>query len=99
PPRLPTPFPYTTLFRSRGPHDCGTESQRNQHGVLQTRHREPLDPAGPTIAVGIVDGGFVGLGSRLRRRRTHTSSLRCERNHVSTDRKSTRLNSSHASVS
>src|SRR3712207_7757937 len=71
PPRS-TLFPYTTLFRSGGPHgdDRGDEVDRAQDGA-QAGHVEAHDPQ--------VAAGARGV------------------DHV--DRKSTRLNSSHANIS
>src|SRR3712207_8110440 len=80
PPRS-TLFPYTTLFRSRGPvieHPPGVGDQLRDLGRAE---REGLDRLGDALAVdrpaGLVGepGGTVG------------------------DRKSTRLNSSHANIS
>src|SRR3712207_7088864 len=73
PPRS-TLFPYTTLFRSPGPHRHGDAAPERGggtvRGVLWPRHRE-------RAAGGSSD----------------------DRQHVTRDRKSTRLNSSHANIS
>src|SRR5207249_11959913 len=95
PPRLPrsTLFPYTTLFRSLVVHarrlDLGSELRlvdRLRIGGANRQARSEGD-------VG-VEGFHLGHGSIDRRRRWpghHAQILR--------DRKSTRLNSSHVSIS
>src|SRR3712207_7182986 len=89
PPRS-TLFPYTTLFRSDIRGDCADEraSGRLRLGVfkiLEQLSRELLAGQGP--------GRFATGGG--------SSVLRQSRpgNHQGADRKSTRLNSSHANIS
>src|SRR5207302_11251712 len=83
-PRRPSPFPYTTLFRSaveeRVPQECQQEQHgRREHepaenGLALHKRAEPAQPERP-------------LGRR------------CQRESVFRDRKSTRLNSSHVKIS
>src|SRR3712207_9390269 len=95
PPRS-TLFPYTTLFRSyggerlAGPDQVDEGRRRRRAGEA----REPpvaelrLDGAGPVAVDDPGDRADVAHG--LRRGREHLAPL---------DRKSTRLNSSHANIS
>src|SRR3712207_7556052 len=87
PPRS-TLFPYTTLFRS--------------HGAADLREPDPGEPAGLGAAVAAEHArgdlrparADAGRGRRLRHReREH------RQRHPESDRKSTRLNSSHANIS
>src|SRR5947209_17061168 len=85
-PPTPTLFPYTTLFRSR--HDCDV-----------ARHRGHVSQDMPDVSGG-ADSSGRGFGVRRCIRR------RCENSYVAVvdelsfrDRKSTRLNSSHANIS
>src|SRR3712207_7138224 len=78
-----TLFPYTTLFRSRG------------DGVHHVRHR--LDGGGARV-----DGGEVlqvGRGEHGPGAERHPVQLRSRPSGRGEDRKSTRLNSSHANIS
>src|SRR3712207_7574808 len=78
-----TLFPYTTLFRSLGPRP-----RRLSHGGGDAGER---DVAHSPILPGLRHHfQVVGLFPRLARSRPTT---------VRTDRKSTRLNSSHANIS
>src|SRR3712207_7707000 len=86
PPRS-TLFPYTTLFRSGG----GREAEALAHEVVLAARQ------GPRRALEVEDGG-IPLGQ------AHRSSLtgwhaRSKEPEVRGDRKSTRLNSSHANIS
>src|SRR3712207_7005945 len=83
PPRS-TLFPYTTLFRSLAPHQ---RAQLHPQLLAVGAHHEPAVGTGH----GLVGGGhLVGRAQRLRR---------LARAPVVADRKSTRLNSSHANIS
>src|SRR5207253_6622287 len=90
-PTEPTPFPYTTLFRSRKPHRGPHARQRGSHGGR-------LGDAGPRPD-GSGGGGAVRVGDELlpHSRWARTRPSRCRRD--SEDRKSTRLNSSHVAIS
>src|SRR3712207_7817174 len=88
PPRS-TLFPYTTLFRS-------DVAERTDHGGLR---RDPLGGLGgralaavdhPPVRPGLVEGQRVDAGD---------DDLAGERERGDQDRKSTRLNSSHANIS
>src|SRR3712207_7769192 len=78
-----TLFPYTTLFRSRF------------EGERAPRLGGPDGPVGPLVRDVRVSR------SNDRRRRAHVARLRGRRSRRgrATDRKSTRLNSSHANIS
>src|SRR5438128_4602715 len=76
PPRS-TLFPYTTLFRSRGPRARGTQGHGNGAGPLRPQLQALRDTHPPAV-----------------RRRGTSGSRSAWR-----DRKSTRLNSSHGSIS
>src|SRR5207245_9436972 len=85
PPPTPTPFPYTTLFRSRAP------PRSNSRGANDPR--PPLRGA---------DGALAPREppARARRARRGWPALRLDRRRrTAEDRKSTRLNSSHGSIS
>src|SRR3712207_7094458 len=89
PPRS-TLFPYTTLFRSQD----GAVRERDGCVVdRRDRHLQPhVDPASPKQ----LKGAAAQLGAQLRQdggREVHENPT-----HVR-DRKSTRLNSSHANIS
>src|SRR3712207_6927135 len=86
PPRS-TLFPYTTLFRSR---DARLERRRHPRALRQRRAAVAGDPR-----------TGVAVGAQRARR---ASRKRCPPSvhgvvHPSADRKSTRLNSSHANIS
>src|SRR3712207_8726505 len=85
PPRS-TLFPYTTLFRSR------VEATRERHPVARSKARE---------VVGVEHAGGEALGPRLARGRRRAGPVRHRREHdrEAAERKSTRLNSSHANIS
>src|SRR3712207_7919157 len=87
PPRS-TLFPYTTLFRSEGERHRPADARvaPGYHGLL------PFQPTG--AAVGLV--AVVGLGPHLLLVAGVLDLLLAE---VRPDRKSTRLNSSHANIS
>src|SRR5207253_9843575 len=97
PPR-PTPFPYTTLFRS----EPMIESSRPQAGsrltqlagapdpqVTQGREREARAALGPDL----------GHGSEARHCHRGVLVRRVAQPDLPLDRKSTRLNSSHVAIS
>src|SRR3712207_7253402 len=86
PPRS-TLFPYTTLFRSPG-----NDLARDHVGVGDDKVRGG-DPARSLDAVA---ASYAAHAYRPRARREH---LRVAREATSRDRKSTRLNSSHANIS
>src|SRR2546430_5787264 len=84
PPRS-TLFPYTTLFRSRGAAGAGGASA------------EPRRRAEPLRFTGVLRNACLGVGAQPGwelRRLEHARFLR-----ATTDRKSTRLNSSHSQIS
>src|SRR3712207_8168886 len=91
-PPISTLFPYTTLFRSHVPE----QPQLAGGGVV------PAEAFGVTArrrAVRIVRAqGVDGVGHALRRALGHEDA-RFRRGHHFRDRKSTRLNSSHANIS
>src|SRR3712207_8738323 len=84
PPRS-TLFPYTTLFRSLG-HLGGL-------AVGHQRLREGTDLGGRTVRL------RTGSGTRVRRWPPQDRSDLGSADTPATDRKSTRLNSSHANIS
>src|SRR5439155_25755887 len=83
-----TPFPYTTLFRSRFPHhargSAGHGGRGGEHWLLE-------DPRRPHLAV--IGGATDQRRARARRERDGVAEGR------GADRKSTRLNSSHVAIS
>src|SRR3712207_7843686 len=94
PPRS-TLFPYTTLFRSRvrGVHDAeGPPAQRARQAQLLPAHGR----AGPGRAVEL---GQVEVAPGAQRRAQVTGVARIAARVRLADRKSTRLNSSHANIS
>src|SRR3712207_7790105 len=86
PPRS-TLFPYTTLFRSctvwLGPDDRADEGRSLVHGLREGRRQRRL--------VAVVEVGGAGAWA--------TNALELDRHRRPRDRKSTRLNSSHANIS
>src|SRR3712207_9592351 len=95
PPRS-TLFPYTTLFRSRGP-----ERPRGQDVVaLADRQRRPADKPRRAHPAEQTDdhGQQEGTEDRVARERRRDHDQQEQRRDVR-DRKSTRLNSSHANIS
>src|SRR5207249_12321539 len=92
--RLPTAtlFPYTTLFRSQHGRRVGSMS-RPEYRRRQTREH----------VVHVHDIGLLGVykcaQTRLRERVPDASERSAQRSEGALDRKSTRLNSSHASIS
>src|SRR3712207_9301735 len=95
PPRS-TLFPYTTLFRSK----AGSTTPRNNSGALCLA-RDP--PRLPLQVEGLHVAGVTALTEvkeelrTVRARRGGPQRARREHHHI--DRKSTRLNSSHANIS
>src|SRR3712207_8839415 len=89
PPRS-TLFPYTTLFRSR-------ERQRARFGF------QAIDVRGPQVVVvhgALQEPRLVRAGQEVaRRRRQVVVQVALEKGERFLDRKSTRLNSSHANIS
>src|SRR3712207_9233569 len=95
PPRS-TLFPYTTLFRSSGlDRKLGTDVWLGSES----------SPVGPRRVVCRPHGRSSRLQSRVNRRRSEGTVCPCRRGRRTTqvaengDRKSTRLNSSHANIS
>src|SRR3712207_8953486 len=82
PPRS-TLFPYTTLFRSLGPHEYNSRKAQGVVVVLPKKKVVTQLPAPPEGS----NSWWSGAGDALDRTLTRT------------DRKSTRLNSSHANIS
>src|SRR3712207_9501414 len=95
PPRS-TPFPYTTLFRS-GSGDTLTGIITGFNAQAFASLGDGADALAATVAAVYV-GGLAG--DRAARRRGMRSLLASDiREHLGEDRKSTRLNSSHANIS
>src|SRR3712207_9138705 len=95
PPRS-TLFPYTTLFRSLGPVELLVGARHQLHRVcLVAGHRG--DAQGQAQLAGAeADGGQLGgLGAHTLRELDRAADLGARHE----DRKSTRLNSSHANIS
>src|SRR5699024_12042997 len=94
PPLHSPPFPYTTLFRSAVATEWFDTGARN-------RAFAPLR----TVAIGFgFDGSMHPPGPLPRRQRARGSTIAAEKpgalqHHTKADRKSTRLNSSHVSIS
>src|SRR5207249_11778432 len=89
-PPIPTLFPYTTLFRSA----LETKSSRRP-GAVRPRCRNQNRRAGSATCQ-----GNVQQGARNTKARAHSrAGERASRGGTETDRKSTRLNSSHVSIS
>src|SRR5699024_12024979 len=89
------PVPYTTPFRSRGlprllrPQDAGALGRRRAVG--------PPGAAGEAAAV--PDGRFDDRGRHHGGHHLHGAAAAVRGRHDDEDRKSTRLNSSHVSIS
>src|SRR3712207_7775725 len=97
PPRF-TLFPYTTLFRSRQ-LAVGTRRGAIRHLPVSAvpRWKAPLTEMAPSgLALG---GGDRGAQRRLRARPRSCGEPPGEDTQPVRDRKSTRLNSSHANIS
>src|SRR3712207_7903298 len=92
PPRSPL-FPYTTLFRSLGVwRDLRSFQDEETPVSLPGRFNYPAAPSGATPGSAVVDAGSfdpVNAKADVQARRTMSNA----------DRKSTRLNSSHANIS
>src|SRR3712207_7315683 len=89
PPRS-TLFPYTTLFRSRV-----LDAARQQ--LLRLRRRDVVElRRAPDVAVVVADDEEAAGGDRAAEVGAPREHLRAEAHQ---DRKSTRLNSSHANIS
>src|SRR3712207_6958414 len=85
PPRS-TLFPYTTLFRSEGaPYPAGPAFVPVAHGFAKVEREGAVDVAVDAL-------GVVGVGRAAARVEPFADAVR-------PDRKSTRLNSSHANIS
>src|SRR5438309_4353852 len=92
PPEAP-PFPYTTLFRSRLPGLGGDDSDRVALLVVHQRRRSPSPaPSAHMIEQKDPSGGPAGQMP------PDPPARPAVERHVE-DRKSTRLNSSHSSIS
>src|SRR3712207_9112969 len=95
PPRS-TLFPYTTLFRSREqPHRHLAEPALVRVALavpVEVLEHEPADPGGARLQAE-VDGADMLAGGQC-----HRAGVR-PRGEGKADRKSTRLNSSHANIS
>src|SRR3712207_9311010 len=95
PPRS-TLFPYTTLFRSRGPRVGDARDRRRLDHPPHQRKEDAVTEKDPKVVDNpeasrfevLVDGEVAGFAEY---RRTKSS--------MALDRKSTRLNSSHANIS
>src|SRR5690349_23557455 len=85
PPLVPTPFPYTTLFRSVEPADRDVERARGDRARRRAAERDH-DRARVLRAVADV-------------RRRHVLERRVRPRSTRADRKSKRLNSSHVEIS
>src|SRR5207245_3284509 len=98
PPPTPTPFPYTTLFRSA---DVGLRADVAGQGAGST-----TAAVDATASTGIIVAAWHRSAGALRRSGSFQPG-RCPyrvlrnaiRAFLSADRKSTRLNSSHGSIS
>src|SRR5699024_11826959 len=87
------PFPYTTLFRSVQEDDV----RRGEQG---TGHGEPLPLAPGQGCATWPHAGVQAVRERVdQRTEAHPGEHRGQRRIVRGDRKSTRLNSSHVSIS
>src|SRR3712207_7758363 len=101
PPRS-TLFPYTTLFRS-----IEFTIERGKLWMLQTRVGKRTAAAAFTIAAQLVDEGVIdldeavdrGSGAQLGQLMFPRFDLSAKPTPLARDRKSTRLNSSHANIS
>src|SRR5207249_10617523 len=90
-----TPFPYTTLFRSLLPCRLHSRAAQGIGGDRSTggdRH-DRINSGDPQISPWSI-ASIAGRHFRL-----HASSFRSSWRHGMRDRKSTRLNSSHVSIS
>src|SRR3712207_9519347 len=95
PPRS-TLFPYTTLFRS-----ADVLRTRRLHRTVGGLARTERGPALERTEEDVGDRAAHGLGHEQRQERARGADERAadEQHHVRQDRKSTRLNSSHANIS
>src|SRR5690606_41267272 len=89
-PHASTPFPYTTLFRSRGRRGGAGQDQhgRVRHGLVhgELGVRSDPQPVGHHAGTGWIRRWLVGVARGVR-------------GTAGQDRKSTRLNSSHVKIS
>src|SRR5207249_11758621 len=90
-----TLFPYTTLFRSspRGRFPRGWPAARKRWSCPKNTYASRVDIG---LALGTLD---AGSGKPLPLARVAEQAVEAERLGYSSDRKSTRLNSSHVSIS
>src|SRR3712207_7883122 len=86
PPRS-TLFPYTTLFRSHAEHEVARTGELLAPRCVERHEPRPRHPGSPAVAPVVERVGVVA--------REHGVLVVGERE----DRKSTRLNSSHANIS
>src|SRR5699024_11490642 len=97
-PPLPPPFPYTTLFRSRVREILRHVESGAGDGLEESRR-----VVGALAPADLDEGSLTGALRRVTDRFTEESSvsarLRVGREVPQLDRKSTRLNSSHVSIS
>src|SRR3712207_506347 len=91
PPRS-TLFPYTTLFRSRRAHQRPLSRRRSHHRPAVRR----AHLVGPHASAS--DGSCTAVLRRDRRRAVHDRPRHVPAPRQHRDRKSTRLNSSHANI-
>src|SRR5699024_12725864 len=91
PPSCPTPFPYTPLFRSQGEVQCHLQAH-----FAGTRDEVVEIVEGAQIRV---DGVVTTLGGADAVRGTGVPGFGGKGVVAALDRKSTRLNSSHVSIS
>src|SRR2546430_7124282 len=92
PPRS-TLFPYTTLFRSVGIERRQHYGERPLEAVLQVRGAPPHRVVGPREDVALLAGAGVEPREVAVTAGVHDVGV------VGSDRKSTRLNSSHSQIS
>src|SRR3712207_9068800 len=95
PPRS-TLFPYTTLFRSEGEVGQGVAAEDEQGGQDEQGAEAGVDGAGDGLEAGVVGQpgqGLPGAGAEA------FADAVEDHHRVVEDRKSTRLNSSHANIS
>src|SRR5205085_12704560 len=90
-----TPFPYTTLFRSHPNDSMSLRVQRGDKAFDVTVKPVPMAVEGEKKP-----RPRIGIGWDTRLTISHPSPVELVHNSVtSTDRKSTRLNSSHSQIS
>src|SRR5699024_12682972 len=96
PPALSSLLPYTTLFRSQLNLPCG---RHRPGGSCRRTSRSAVVPPSTRVSVTAPGALCIDHQAQDERQRTHHDQDDAQRCVAQVDRKSTRLNSSHVSIS